>query len=246
MREYGILLAKGGSPAIRQVPVSLAEQPGGPYDLTAVFVRTHQVDAVLESLAGLDGDALSLLNWAAGPEPLGAAIDLKRVPLGFPTAAGTMDGGVVRYRATTIMTRLIPMPIGEPDGRTTPRSERVVQMFRFASINAKFEPKMGAWLTLLKGPETALPQGLLWSLRTLSEEVVLKGIGDLRSPMLWITVTFRGPRTVHDLRTIHDETLTTLRTASDAIGITETIRGPRTIHDPKDQLFRPPMPIGSL
>ena len=146
LRQHGVLLAEGDSPTIRRVPVPVVERPDGRYDLTAVCVRTHQVDAVLESIAGLDGDVLFLLNWAAGPEPLGAAIGRERVLLGFPTAAGTMDGEVVRYRAATLMTRLVRMPIGEPDGRITPRLERIVQTFRSAGINAKAEPQMDAWL----------------------------------------------------------------------------------------------------
>ena len=124
----------------------MVERPAGRYDLIAVLVRAHQVDAVLESIAGLDGDVLFLLNWAAGPEPLGAAIGRERVLLGFPTEAGTMDGEVVRYRAASLMTRLVTMPIGEPDGRTTPRLERIVRTFRSAGLNAKAEPKMDAWL----------------------------------------------------------------------------------------------------
>ncbi len=32
----------------------VVEHAAGRYDLTLVLVRTHQVDAVLESLAGLD------------------------------------------------------------------------------------------------------------------------------------------------------------------------------------------------
>jgi 2-dehydropantoate 2-reductase len=146
LRQHGVLLAVGDSPTIRRVPVPVVERPDGRYDLTAVVVRTHQVDAVLDSIAGLDGDVLFLLNWAAGPEPLGAAIGRERVLLGFPTAAGTMDGDVVRYRPTTLMTRLVRMPIGEPDGRITPRLQRIVQTFRSAGINAKAEPHMDAWL----------------------------------------------------------------------------------------------------
>ena len=57
-----------------------------------------------------------------------------------------MDGEVVRYRAASLMTRLVTMPIGEPDGRTTPRLERIVRTFRSAGLNAKAEPKMDAWL----------------------------------------------------------------------------------------------------
>jgi 2-dehydropantoate 2-reductase len=146
LRRHGVQLAEGDSPAVRRVPVPVVERPARGYDLIAVFVRAHQVDAVLESLAGLDGDVLFLLNWAAGPEPLGAVIGRERVLLSFPTAAGTMDGDVVRYRPPTVVTRRFPMPIGEPDGRATPRLERIVRVFRTTGINAKAEPRMDAWL----------------------------------------------------------------------------------------------------
>ncbi|GIO32149.1 MULTISPECIES: ketopantoate reductase family protein [Paenibacillus] len=146
LRRHGVQLAEGGSPAIRRVPVPVVEHPTGRYDLIAVFVRTHQVEAVLETLTDVEGDVLFMLNWAAGAEPLGAVIGHERVLLGFPTAAGTMDGDVVRYRATNIITRLFPTPIGEPDGRATPRLKRIVREFRAAGINAKAEPQMDAWL----------------------------------------------------------------------------------------------------
>jgi len=137
LRRHGVQLAEADSPAVRRVPVPVVEHPDGGYDLIAVFVRAHQVGAVLESLAGLEGDVLFALNWAAGPEPLGAVIGRERVLLGFPTDAGTMDGDVVRYRPASFMTRRVPMPVGEPDGRATPRLERIV---------AKAEPQMDAWL----------------------------------------------------------------------------------------------------
>jgi 2-dehydropantoate 2-reductase len=146
LRRDGVQLAEGDSPTVRRVPVLVVEHPAGGYDLTAVFVRTHQVDAVLESLAGLDGDVLFLLHWAAGAEPLGAVIGPERVLLGIPTDAGTLDGDVVRYRPASLLTRRVPMPIGEPDGRTTPRLQRIVRAFRTAGINAKAEPQMEAWL----------------------------------------------------------------------------------------------------
>lgn len=146
LRRHGVQLAEADSPVVRRVPVPVVEHPAGGYDLTAALVRTHQVDTVLKSLAGLEGDVLFLLNWAAGPEPLGAVIGPERVLLGFPTAAGTMDGDVVRYRPTTFMTRRVPMPIGEPDGRSTPRLERIVKTLRTAGINAKAEPRIDAWL----------------------------------------------------------------------------------------------------
>ncbi|MBB6633329.1 ketopantoate reductase family protein [Cohnella thailandensis] len=160
LRRHGVQLAEGDSPIVRSVPVPAVEHPVGGYDLIVVFVRTHQVDAVLESLAGLEGDVLFMLNWAAGAEPLGAAIGRERVLLGFPTAAGTMDGDVVRYRPTNIATRLFPTPIGEPDGRTTPRLERIVREFRTAGINAKAEPQMDTWLKTHAAFEVPLLQAV--------------------------------------------------------------------------------------
>ncbi|SEP46259.1 ketopantoate reductase family protein [Amycolatopsis saalfeldensis] len=146
LRRDGLRLAEGDSPVVRRLPVPVVEHPAGGYDLTVVMVRAHQVDAVLESLAGLDGDVLFLLNWAAGAEPLGAVIGRERVLLGFPAAAGVLDGDVVRYRAASAVTRLVPMPIGEPGGRATPRLDRILAAFRATGINARAEPRMDDYL----------------------------------------------------------------------------------------------------
>ena len=97
LREHGLRLAEGDGPAIRQVPVPVVERPAGRYDLIAVLVRAHQVDAVLESIAGLDGDVLFLLNWAAGPEPLGAAIGRERAKRGGGLL-GEADGDPMQVR----------------------------------------------------------------------------------------------------------------------------------------------------
>ncbi|GAA1120413.1 ketopantoate reductase family protein [Streptomyces javensis] len=158
--EHGVQLAEAGSQAIRRVPIPVVEHPDGAYDLITVLVRAHQVDAVLESLAPVEGDVLFLHNWAAGPESLGAVIGDNRVLLGFPTAAGTMDGDVVRYRKTTAMTRRVAMPIGESDGRTTQRLQRIVRTFRAAGINAKAEPRIDTWLKTHAAFEVPLGQAV--------------------------------------------------------------------------------------
>ncbi|WIY03435.1 2-dehydropantoate 2-reductase N-terminal domain-containing protein [Amycolatopsis mongoliensis] len=160
LRRHGVRLAEEDSPAVTQVPVPVVEHPAGGYDLIAVFVRAHQVDAVLESLADVEGDVLFLLNWAAGAEPLGAVLGHERVLLGFPADGGTMDGDVVRHRATSPLTRLVPMPIGEPDGRSTPRVDRIVRAFRRAGINAKAQPRMDAWLKTHAAFEVPLGQAV--------------------------------------------------------------------------------------
>ncbi|OON72612.1 ketopantoate reductase family protein [Streptomyces tsukubensis] len=160
LRRHGVRLAEEGGPAVERVPVPVVERPDGEYDLITVFVRAHQVDAVLESLVGVQGDVLFLLNWAAGPEALGTAIGHERVLLGFPTTGGTMDGDVVRYRKSDFVTRRVAMPIGEPDGRTTPRTERIVETFRTAGINAKAEPRMDGWLRTHAAFEVPLGQAV--------------------------------------------------------------------------------------
>ncbi|WP_329065035.1 ketopantoate reductase family protein [Streptomyces sp. NBC_01429] len=160
LRRHGVRLAEEDGPAVERVPVPVVEHPDGGYDLITVFVRTHQVDAVLESLAGVQGDVLFLLNWAAGPETLGALLGHERVLLGFPATGGTMDGDVVRYRRSSFVTRRVAMPIGEPDGRTTPRLERIVETFRTAGINAKAQPRMAAWLRTHAAFEVPLGQAV--------------------------------------------------------------------------------------
>jgi 2-dehydropantoate 2-reductase len=146
LRRHGVQLREAGSPVVRRVAVPVVERPDDEYDLVAVLVRTHQMEPVLESLADRTGDVLFLPNWAAGAEPLGAVIGPGRVLLGFGTGGGTMDGDVVRYRAPDFLTRRVPMPIGEPDGRATARLDRIVQAFRTAGVNARAEPRMDARL----------------------------------------------------------------------------------------------------
>ncbi|RLL65572.1 2-dehydropantoate 2-reductase N-terminal domain-containing protein [Streptomyces sp. Z26] len=158
LRQNGVRLAQEDSPAVQRLPIPVVGTPADAYDLIAVFVRAHQVDPVLESLAEIRGDVLFLLNWAAGPEPLTAALGHERVLLGFPTNGGTMDGDVVRYRGSSALTRRVAMPIGEPDGRTTPRVARLVDTFRAAGINAAAETRMDAWLTTHAAFEVPLGQ----------------------------------------------------------------------------------------
>ncbi|MGW7353717.1 ketopantoate reductase family protein [Streptomyces sp. NPDC054784] len=158
LRREGVRLVEEGGPAVERPPIPVVGEPAEAYDLIAVLVRTHQVDAVLESLAEIRGDVLFLLNWAAGPEPLTAALGHERVLLGFPTSGGTMDGDVVRYRGSSALTRRVATPIGEPDGRTTPRVARLVDTFRTAGINARAEARMDAWLRTHAAFEVPLGQ----------------------------------------------------------------------------------------
>jgi 2-dehydropantoate 2-reductase len=154
--EHGIALAEGDSPVVRHVPVRVAESVTGAWDLITVFVRSHQVASLLPSIAALEGDTLFLLNWAAGVAPLEEGIGRGRVLLGFGAQGGTMDGDVVRFRPESALTRLVRMPIAEPDGTVTPRLERVAAIFRSAGFATRYEPRMDAWLTTHAAFETPL------------------------------------------------------------------------------------------
>ncbi|CAN5169468.1 hypothetical protein BH09ACT5_BH09ACT5_16070 [soil metagenome] len=158
LQEHGVLLAEGESPVVRRVDVPVISAPAGRYDLILVLVRAQQVGAILETLAGLEGDVLFLVNWAAGPGPLVEALG-ERVLLGFPAfGGGVLDGDVVRYGPSSPLTRLVTMPIGEPDGSSTPRLGRIVELFRAAGIRAKAEPRMDAWLRTHAAVELPLGQ----------------------------------------------------------------------------------------
>lgn len=160
LRAGGVLLAEGDSPVIRRVAVPVVERPSGRYDLILVLVRAHQVDAVLESIAGVEGDVLFLLNWAAGAAPLASALGRERILLGFPTRGGAMDGDIVRYPRPSALTRSISMPIGEPDGRSSARVKHLVQIFRSAGVHAKTAPRIDAWLKTHAAFEVPLGQAV--------------------------------------------------------------------------------------
>ncbi|MDX3854003.1 ketopantoate reductase family protein [Streptomyces sp. AK02-01A] len=225
LRRHGVQLAEGNSPAVRRIPVPVVEHPDGGYDLTTVFVRTHQVDTVLESLARVEGDVLFLHNWAAGAQPLGAVIGHERVLLGFPTAAGTMDGDVVRYRKTNFMTRRVAMPIGEPDGRTTPRLERIVETFRTAGINAKAEPHMDAWLKTHAAFEVPLGQAVHMAggpVELADDPDAVRGMLHLMRQNLAAMATPPVPRAFAALRTLPQGLLVTV--------LRRFLRSPTAVH----------------
>ncbi|MFB9408411.1 ketopantoate reductase family protein [Dactylosporangium matsuzakiense] len=157
MRRDGVQLAVGDSATVRRVPVPVVDRPADAYDLVIVFVRTHQVGEVLPTLADVGGDVLFVLNWAAGPAPLAAALGADRVLLGTASNGGVMDGDVLRYRPPSRLTRLVPMSIGDVPG---PRADRILQVLTDAGIRAKLEPQIDAWLKTHAAFEVPLGQAV--------------------------------------------------------------------------------------
>ncbi|GAA2670295.1 MULTISPECIES: ketopantoate reductase family protein [Actinosynnema] len=160
LRAHGLRLVEEDRHDVRSAPVRVVDRPEDGYELIIVLVRAHQVRAALESLTHVDGDVLVLANWAAGPEPLSAVIGRDRLLLGFPTAGGRLVDGVLRHRADSWITRLVTVPISEPDGRVTPRLERTLRLFREIGMDAKAEPQVDAWLTTHAAVEVPLGQAV--------------------------------------------------------------------------------------
>ncbi|WP_329051938.1 ketopantoate reductase family protein [Amycolatopsis sp. NBC_01488] len=225
LRRHDVRLAEEDSPDIKRVGVPVVEHPAGGYDLIAVFVRAQQIDAVLKSLADVEGDVLFLFNWAAGAEPLGAVIGHERVLLGFPTDGGTMDGDVVRYRATSHLTRLVAMPIGEPDGGITPRLDRIVRALRSAGINAKAKPRMDAWLKTHAAFEVPLGQAVAAAggpVALAGDPDAVRGMLRLMRRNLGALSTPPVPRGFAALRTLPEGLLVAV--------LRRFLRGPTAVH----------------
>jgi 2-dehydropantoate 2-reductase len=87
------------------------------------------------------------MNNAAGPGELVDALGKKRVLIGFPMAAGYRRGPVVYYMIGAQPGRNAHIPIGEVDGRITPRLREVRQVLAsMPGFDADLRTDMDAWL----------------------------------------------------------------------------------------------------
>lgn len=106
--------------------------PSDHYDLVIVSVFFNKVAAVLDQLVPLSGDAIFLIfgaNWS------GVGVIEKRLPkerylIGFPLGGGTMHESIYwMYLGAKIY-------LGEVDGRTTEKLQRVKSLFAQADIQS--------------------------------------------------------------------------------------------------------------
>jgi 2-dehydropantoate 2-reductase len=148
LRTQGIVLeeARTGTRTTTRVPVVEALGPGEAYDLILVVVRKDQLAGVLPALGGHRATpaVLFMVNTAEGPDALVRAVGRERVLLGFPGAGGTREGPVVRYHI--LAARQQATTLGEPDGRRSPRLERVAGALRGAGFPVALSRHMDAWL----------------------------------------------------------------------------------------------------
>jgi 2-dehydropantoate 2-reductase len=92
-------------------------------------------------------DILFLMNNAAGPGELVQALGAERVLMGFPMAAGYRREHIVYYMIGAKPGKDAMIPIGEVDGRITPRLQQVGSILAsMEGFDAELRSDMDAWL----------------------------------------------------------------------------------------------------
>ena len=148
IREHGIVLEDGDSGQRTTTRVNAVDQlaPDDAYDLVVVLMRKNQVLAILPSLAANrhTPNVLFMGNNVAGADEMIEALGRERVLLGFARVGGYRKGHAIVTKVAS--SRQEPTTLGELDGRTTPRLQQIVGVFKSAGFSAAISPNMDAWL----------------------------------------------------------------------------------------------------
>jgi 2-dehydropantoate 2-reductase len=114
-----------------------------------VIMRKNRALEILPILAANQRapNLLFLMNNAAGPGELVEALGRERVMWGFPMAAGYRRGHKVYYLVGSKPRNPATIPIGEVDGRITPRLRKVGGVLAsMPGFEVEFRTDMDAWL----------------------------------------------------------------------------------------------------
>lgn len=151
LREHGIVLVdtQTGQQTLSQPQIVECLDPQGTYDLVLVIMRKNRALEILPILAANQHtpNILFLMNNAAGPGELVKALGAERVLLGFPMAAGYRRGYIVHYMVGAKSGKQAMIPIGEVDGRITPRLQQVGTILTsMEGFEVELRSDMDAWL----------------------------------------------------------------------------------------------------
>jgi 2-dehydropantoate 2-reductase len=151
LREFGVVLVDTQTEKETVAHPRLVEQlaPEDAYDLVLVIMRKNRALEILPVLAANQHtpNVLFLMNNAAGPGELVEALEQERVMMGFPMAAGYRRGHVVYYLVGAKPGKNALIPIGEVDGRITPRLQQVGRVLAsMTGFDVDLRTDMDAWL----------------------------------------------------------------------------------------------------
>jgi len=138
-----------GSRSTYAVSVVESLEPDDAYDLVLVIMRKNRALEILPTLAANyhTPHILFLMNNAVGPGELVQALGQERVLMGFPMAAGYRRGHVVYHLVGAQPGQNAHIPIGEVDGRITPRLQEVGRILAsMPGFDAELRSDMDAWL----------------------------------------------------------------------------------------------------
>jgi ketopantoate reductase len=151
LRMYGIVLVdtQSGQKTVTRPRIVECLDPQEAYDLVLVIMRKNRALEILPILATNQHtpNVLFLMNNAAGPGELVEALGQERVIMGFPMAAGYRRGHVVYYIIGASSGKNATIPIGEANGRITPRLQKVGGILAsMEGFDVDLRTDMDAWL----------------------------------------------------------------------------------------------------
>ncbi len=151
LRKFGLVLMDTQTEQETVSHPNLVERldPQDAYDLVLVIMRKNRALEILPILAANrhTSSVLFLMNNAAGPGELVGALGAERVLMGFPMSAGYRRGHVVYYLMGAKTGQKAMIPIGEVDGRITPRLQEVGRVLAsMPGFDADLRTDMDAWL----------------------------------------------------------------------------------------------------
>jgi 2-dehydropantoate 2-reductase len=148
LRKYGIIIQNPilGKSTTTHVNVVDSLPPKDAYDMIMVFVRKNQLNDILPVLAANRHTAtiLFMLNNASGLGQIVEVLGRQRVLIGFPGAAGTREGNLIR--AVVLSRTLQPTCLGELDGSSTARVRKIARLLKAAGFPTVVRSNMDAWL----------------------------------------------------------------------------------------------------
>lgn len=151
LRQHGIVLVDTQSGQTTMARPEIVERldPSDAYDLVLVIMRKNMALEILPILAANEHTPhiLFLMNNAAGPGELVQALGAERVLMGFPMAAGYRREHVIHYLIGAKPGKKAMIPIGEVDGRITPRLQQVGSILTsMDGFDVELRSDMDAWL----------------------------------------------------------------------------------------------------